>query len=82
MTYINQHSFVLSVLLVQTVFAIIILRDGVRLLDMVALAVMTTAFGLSWLLLRPGPSTLMEMDAVEATLASGKPTLMEFQSEY
>ena len=82
MTYINQHSFTLTALLVQAVFAFILLRDGIRFLDMVALAVIATAFVLSWILLRPGPSTFTEVDAIEAALASGKPTLLEYQSEY
>ena len=82
MTYINQYSFTLTAVLVQAVIAIILLRDGVRGLDLVALAGIATAFCLTWLLLRPGQSTLTEVDAVEEALASGKPTLLEFQSEY
>ena len=82
MTYVNQHSFTLTALLVQAVFAIILLRDGIRVMDIVALAVMAIAFVLSWLLLRPGPSTLTEVDAVKTALASGEPTLLELQSEY
>ena len=82
MTYINQHSFTLSALLVQAVFAFILLRGGIRVLETVALAVMAAAFVLSWILLRPGPSTFMEVDAVEAALAAGEPTLLEYQSEY
>ena len=47
MTYVNQHSFTLTALLVQAVFAIILLRDGIRVMDIVALAVMAIAFVLS-----------------------------------
>jgi hypothetical protein len=82
MNYFNQHSFTLSAIIVYAVVAVTLLRDGVRFFDVVALVVMASAFGLSWLLLRPGPSTLTKMDAVEAGLAAGQPTLLEFQSEY
>ena len=82
MNYFNQHSFTLSAIIVYAVVAVILLRDGVRILDVVALAAMASALSLSWLLLRPGPSTLTEVDAVEVRLAARKPTLLEFQSEY
>ena len=82
MNYFNQHSFTMIALLVHVIFAIVILRNGIRFLDLVALTAMASVFGISWLLLRPGPSTLTEADAVEAALATGVPTLIEFQSEY
>ncbi len=68
--------------MIYAVVAVTLLRDGVRILDVVALVAMASVFSLSWLLLRPGPSTLTEVDAVEAGLAARKPTLLEFQSEY
>ena len=82
MNYINQHSLVVGARLVQISFTVMLLRDGIRLQDIVALSVIATTFGISWILLRPGPSTFTDFDDVEASLASGKPTLLEFQSEY
>ncbi len=82
MNYFNQHSFTLSALIIQAVVAVALLRDGVRVLDIVALAAMASAFGLSWMLLRPGPSTVTDVGAVKAALAAGEPTLLEIQSEY
>ncbi len=77
-----QHLFTLIALIVLTAFALVLLRDGVRVLDLVALVAVASAFGLSWLLVRPDPSTLKETAAVKAALASGKPTLLEFQLDY
>ncbi len=48
----------------------------------VALAAIAGAFIFSWLLIRPGPSTLADVSQVEAALHSGSPTLVEFQSPY
>lgn len=82
MSFINQHSFTLTVLFVETVLAILLFRDGIRALDVVALAAIATAFAISWLMLRPGASTMTDVDAVEAALESSGPTLLEVQSEY
>lgn len=82
MNYFNQHSFTAIATIVLIVIAIVLMRDGIRFLDVVSLAAIASVFGVSWLLLRPGQSTLTEADAVETVLTSGDPTLIEFQSEY
>ena len=82
MTYFNQNSFIMGALLALCIVSILLFRDGVRVRDLAALAAVTSAFGLSWLIVRPGPSTLADVEAVEAALGSGRTTLLEFQSEY
>lgn len=82
MSYFNQHSFVLVAVLVLGIVTIVLFRDGLRGRDLVVLAAVASAFGLSWLLIRPGPSTLAAVADVDAARESGKPTLLEFQSEY
>ena len=82
MNYVNQHSFTLSALIIYVVVTILLVRDGIRVLDVIALAAMAGVLLLSWLLLRPGPSTLTRLDDFQEALASAEPTLIEFQSEY
>lgn len=79
---VNQHSFILTAILVLCIVAIVLFRDGVKALDFVALIAVASTFCFSWLLFRPGPSTFAVVDSVEKALESGKPTLLEFQSNY
>ena len=82
MSFINQHSFTLTALFVEAVLAILLFRDGIRALDVAALATIAIAFALSWLMLRPGAGTMMDGDTLQAKLESSGPTLLEIQSEY
>jgi Mn2+/Fe2+ NRAMP family transporter len=82
MSFINQHSFILTALFVEAVLAILLFRDGIRALDVVALVTIAIAFAISWLMLRPGAGTMMDGDALQAKLESTGPTLLEIQSEY
>ena len=82
MQFFNQHSFVISAILIVGLTAIALLHDGVRRKDLIALGALGFFFAGAFLVLRPGPSTLKEIAAVEAALASGRPTLIEFQSNY
>ena len=82
MTYFNQNSFSIGALIALFIVSISLFRDGVRVRDLAVLAAITSAFGFLWLIFRPGPSTLAEVEAVEAALGEGRITLLEFQSEY
>ena len=82
MSFFNLYSFLITAVFVFAVVAVGLLRDGVKGRDIVALAAIAGAFIFSWLLIRPGPSTLAEVSQVESALRSGKPTLVEFQSPY
>ena len=54
----------------------------IRVSDIIALAAIAGVLILSWIILRPGPSTLTRLDDFQEALASTEPTLIEFQSEY
>ncbi len=82
MRYFNQHSFAISAIIIIGLAAIALLHDGVGRKDLIALGVLVLAFAGVFLVFRPGPSTLTEAASVEAALTSGKPTLVEFQSNY
>ena len=82
MNYINQHSFTLSALIIYLFVTILLVRDGIRISDIIALADIAGVLILSWIILRPGPSTLTRLDDFQEALTSTEPTLIEFQSEY
>jgi len=83
MSFINQNSYIITCALILVLMASVLFRDGIRLLDIAAITVAIATFSVSWILLRPTPSTLSSIDSVEAVLENGEiPTLLDFQSEY
>ncbi len=82
MTFINQHSFTLSAAAVVVILAAVLLRDGVRANDLVALGALILGLGLAYFLLRPGPSTSALAEQLTAPIGAGRPVLLEFQSPY
>ena len=82
MQFFNQNSFVLMALVFWLGLAVLLLRDGVQMNDVIALAALAAGFGLAFWFLRPGPSTLNETEQVMARIGKGKPVLLEFQSNY
>ena len=82
MQFLNQNSFVLIAVVCWLVLAALLLRDGAKVNDVIALASLAAGFGLAFWLLRPGPSTLDEADQVMSRIGAGKPVLLEFQSNY
>lgn len=82
MQLINQNSFTLIALAAWLGLAVFLLRDGVETNDVIALASLAAGLGLAFWFLRPGPSTLDQAEQVMARIGSGKPVLLEFQSNY
>ena len=82
MNYFNQYSVILISAFILYFAAILLFRDGASFMDATVLAFLAGVFGLSWILIRPGLRTLSDATFVEAELASGQPTLLEFVSEY
>lgn len=80
MDWINQHSFLLTAAAALLVLAGLLLHDGARPADLVALGALALGFALAFLWLRPSPADTAE--GVAARLADGTPTLLEFQSLY
>ena len=82
MTFINQRSYIISGILVPLIIAFRLFRDGISLLDSILVLGSIAAFVSIRLLLKPTSSALTTTDAVKLALDSGKPTLVEYQSEY
>jgi uncharacterized membrane protein required for colicin V production len=81
MSFINQYSYLLTSIFVTVVVAFFLLRDGLSRRDVIAIGSIAGAFVIAWFFVRPTPSNLTQ-DQIEAAMKSGKPTLIEFQSEY
>jgi hypothetical protein len=81
-TFINQHSFTLGAILVIGILLAISLSKGLRLKPLIAIGGLTIGLGLIYLLLRPGPSSLVQIEQIEAEINAGTPVLIEFQSPY
>jgi H+/gluconate symporter-like permease len=82
MLFLNQHSFTLVGAAALLALAVLLLRDGLRGSDLMALGALALGLGLAFLLLNPGPSTLAQAEAVQAQIGAGAPVLLEFQSVY
>jgi hypothetical protein len=82
MTFINQRSFIISGISVPLIIALTLFRDGISLLDTILVLGSIVVFICIRLLLKPTSSSLTTTDAVKTALDSGKPTLIEYQSEY
>ena len=82
MSFLNQHSFTLASAAAVLVLAAVLLRDGVRGSDLLALGALALGLGFAFLLLNPGTSTLRQSEAVQAQIGAGVPVLLEFQSIY
>ena len=82
MTFINQRSFIISGISIPLIIALTLFRDGINLLDTILVLGSIAVFISIGLFLKPTSSVLTTTDAVTTALASGKPTLIEYQSEY
>ena len=71
MSFFNLYSFAITAIFIFAVVAFVLLRDGFKRRDIVALAAIAGAFAVSWLVIRPGLSTLAEVEQVESALRSG-----------
>jgi len=80
--WFNQHSFLVAAAAVFLVLAAILLRDGVRPVDLVALGALGLGLALAFALLRPAASTERQAQLVRAQIGTGVPVLLEFLSPY
>ena len=82
MKFVNQHSFFVFGGLFLLAAALIILRAGIstpRLLLILALVLLLT---LLYLVFNPGSSSIREVSQIQSRIGTGKPVLLEFQSQY
>lgn len=80
--WVNQYSFLLAAAAAMLVLAAVLLRDGVRPADLVALGALCLGLALAYALLRPGASTETQAASIDRLLGAGRPVLLEFQSPY
>lgn len=79
---VNHYSFPLSFAVIGLALALFLLRDGVRLLDLLALAALLIGFLFSFRVFSAGESTMDRTQEVEAAIGVGQPVLLEIQSPY
>lgn len=83
MAFANQYSFVLITALILLLAAGGLILRRARWRTVVAsLLALGLVIGAAYLLLRPGSSDVDSVEAAEAVIASGSPTLVEFYSNY
>lgn len=82
MALINQYSFLLVSLAAIGLLAFLLLRDGARSSDWVALGSLALGFLLAYSLLQPGPSTAQQAEEALGRIGNGQPVLLELQSPY
>jgi hypothetical protein len=81
-TWINQNSFVLAAAATILVAAVLLLRDGIRSSDLLALAALAAGVWAAQALLRTPAGSGEEVHAIRAQIGAGKAVLLEFQSPY
>ncbi len=82
MALVNLYSFLLFSLAAIGLLAFLLLRDGARRSDWVALVSLALGFFLAYSLLQPGGSTAQETQEVIDRIGAGQPVLLELQSPY
>jgi hypothetical protein len=81
-SFVNQHSFLLAAGAAVVLLAAVLLHDGVRPADLLALGGLCLGLALAYALAAPGASSAPDAASVRARLGAGKPVLLEFQSPY
>jgi len=82
MQIFNQYSFLLVATFGLATLAFILLRDGVKGSDLIALASLALGFAAAFAILRPRASATADTEAVLAEIGAGTPVLLELQSPY
>ncbi len=82
MQFINQHSFTLAAVAAVLILAALLLHDGVRVNDLIALGALMAGLAFAYVLFRPSANSSVDSRSIEALTHTGKPVLLEFQSPY
>ncbi len=80
--FLNQYSFFLAAVFGLAVLAFLLLRDGVKASDLIALASLAFGFTAAFALLRPQASPVGSAQEVLSRIGAGTPVLLELQSPY
>ena len=79
----NHYSFIWIALGLTIVAGLVLLTNKPKLRDYLSFGVIVAGLFVSWLILHPHQTTLMnDARAVQAMLGNGTPVLLEFQSPY
>jgi hypothetical protein len=82
MKFINQHSyFIITGLFLLTV-GVIVLRTGLTTPRMLLILGLVLVMAMLYLVLNPGASSSLKIGQIQSRIGSGKPVLLEFQSQY
>ncbi len=82
-TFINHYSFLLVSLGIIGITALVLLTNKPKLNDYISFGVITVITVMSWVILHPRQTALMEdSETVRRMIGSGTPVLLEFQSPY
>jgi hypothetical protein len=80
--WFNQHSFLVAAAGALVLLAALLLRDGVRPADLLALGALCLGLALAYGLLNPGVGENFSAATVRDQIGNGRPVLLEFQSPY
>jgi preprotein translocase subunit YajC len=82
MTFINQYSFLIVAVVAILLLGFYLLRKRIERSSFIAIAALVFGILFAFLLLRPGSSSSQETEDVLAQIGSGRPVLLQFQSNY
>jgi hypothetical protein len=82
MQLINHNSLILLAAGIFAVAVYVLLRDGVKKRDLLALGGLLVVMLAAWLAIRPQATPLADAEAVQARIGMGVPVLLELQSPY
>jgi len=78
--FINHNSFLLSMLIMETLAAWYFLRRGATKRKLLALGAVSLVFALGFYSLRPGDRVSGTAAEIQARIGQGVPVLLEFKS--
>ncbi len=80
---INQYSALWIAIALVAMISLILLRQGIKWTDFLALSLVIAGLFLAWTILHPRQTPLMQNSkAVQEMIGAGTPVLLEFQSPY
>lgn len=82
MQLINHNSLILLALGIFALAAYLLLRDGVKKRDLLALGGLLVVMLAAWFAVRPQATPLADAEAVQTRIGMGVPVLLELQSPY
>jgi hypothetical protein len=82
MSFINQYSFLVIAGLAAALLGYFLFRNGVDRSSLITFGSLILGLLLAYFLLRPGSSPALSVSEILSKIGSGKPVLLEFQSEY